>query len=78
MAKRSEEHPPKISASAGRDITVVGRDYKSGNTVNFWMPLLFIGVVTFGALAWAFNVGLLKGSGNLQQPETTQDKGKSQ
>jgi hypothetical protein len=65
----SEHHSQK--AKAGRDATIVGRDYTSSKTVNFWIPLVFLGVIAFGALAWAVNAGLLNGSGNPQQTPTS-------
>jgi hypothetical protein len=72
MAKNKFGKPPQ-SAKAGRDIVQVGRDYTVGGnnrTINVWIPIVFLSVVTFGGLAWAVNAGLLAGSGNPKQLST--------
>jgi preprotein translocase subunit SecF len=75
MANRSPNNKRLQKGEAGRDLVQVGENYTnttthtSNTTLNLWVSFFLIGVLALGGLAWALNVGLIKGSGNPQQTD---------
>lgn len=55
------------TANAGGKVFQAGRDYNHSSNVNIWASFFLFGVLAFGGLAWAFNVGNIQNGGNPQQ-----------
>lgn len=69
MTNPLPENKQSQKAKAGRDATIVGRDYTRTTNISFWISFFLIGVVALGGLAWALNFGLIRDSGNPQAPQ---------
>jgi hypothetical protein len=69
MTNPLPENKRSQKAKVGRDATIVGRDYTHTTNISLWVSFFLIGVVALGGLAWAFNVGLIRNSGNPQVPQ---------
>lgn len=55
--------------NAGRDGTNIGGNSTQTTNISLWVSFFVIGVMALGGLAWAFNVGLIRNSGNPQAPQ---------
>jgi hypothetical protein len=60
--------PPRPTiqkATAGKNITMVGRDYKK--TTNFNFVFFVVGLTALGGLAWGIYTGVISSPANNQQ-----------
>ena len=54
---------------SARDLHYESKTSANTTNVNLWISFFLIGIVALGGLAWALNLGSLKGSGNPQLPQ---------
>lgn len=74
MTNPLPENKQSQKVEAGRNATVVGRDYTRTTNISFWISFFLIGVLALGGLAWALNFiqgGANQGGNPTQAPQSS-------